>query len=161
MSPIILVPLPPFVTYRASMLPREKTGTVKRDFRYRVFDAEWVFLVFGVWCADVRKRRIMWRLPSRVRSGLAEIGVKPLKIETIRSLITRQQRGSNIPRGIEWRFPRQNFWVLRITQLMGRLTHVGSKQGAFHQKATCLETEMKSFGSTIYHYDSVIHNGTC
>jgi hypothetical protein len=41
-----------------------------------VFEAEWIFLVFGRWYADVRERFIMWRLPRRARIGLAEIGVK-------------------------------------------------------------------------------------
>jgi hypothetical protein len=77
-SPAMLVPLPPVVTYRASMLLREKAGTPESNFWWRVFEAEWVVLVFGRWCADVRERHIMWRLPSRARSGLAEIGVKNL-----------------------------------------------------------------------------------
>ena len=77
-SPAMLVPLPPVVTYRASMLLREKAGTAESNFWWRVFEAEWVVLVFGRWCADVRERNIMWRLPGRARSGLAEIGVKNL-----------------------------------------------------------------------------------
>jgi hypothetical protein len=72
----MLVPLPLMVTYRASMLLREKAGTIESGFWCRVFEAGWAVLVFGRWSADIRERHIMWRLPNHARSGLAEIGVK-------------------------------------------------------------------------------------
>jgi hypothetical protein len=64
--------------YRARMLLWEKAGMSECDFFWRVFESEWVVLVFGRWCADVRERQIMWRLPSRARSEFAEIGIKNL-----------------------------------------------------------------------------------
>jgi hypothetical protein len=60
------------------MLLWEKAGISECDFFWRVFESKWVVLVFGRWCADVRERQIMWRLPSRALSGLAEIGIKNL-----------------------------------------------------------------------------------
>jgi hypothetical protein len=43
-----------------------------------VFEAEWVFLVLGSWCGDVREHDIMWRLSGRASGEIAEIGVKNL-----------------------------------------------------------------------------------
>jgi hypothetical protein len=96
-------------------------------------------------------------LHHRVNGSCRATGV----IEAIRSLITRQQRDSSIPRGLGCRFPRRTLWVLQIALLMGRLTHVGSKQGAFHQEVTCIKREMTSLGSTVYRHDGVIQYGTC
>jgi hypothetical protein len=82
----MLVPLPQVVTYRANMLLRDKAGTPERDFWRRMFEAEWVVLVFGRCCADMRERNIMWRLPSRARSILAESGVKNIFQQSPHSL---------------------------------------------------------------------------
>jgi hypothetical protein len=50
----MMVPIPPVVTYRASMLLSEKKGTPEYDFWWRVMEVEWVVLVFGRWCADIK-----------------------------------------------------------------------------------------------------------
>jgi hypothetical protein len=64
-SPLMMVLIPPAVTYRANMLLSEKEGTPEYDLWWRVMEVEWVVLVFGRWCADIQERAIMWRLPAR------------------------------------------------------------------------------------------------
>jgi hypothetical protein len=77
-SPLVMVPIPPVVTYRASMLLSEKKGTPEYDFWWKVMEVEWVVLIFGRWCADIQERTIMWRLPVRARRGLDKLKVENL-----------------------------------------------------------------------------------
>jgi hypothetical protein len=77
-SPLMMVPIPSVVTYRASMLLSEKEGTFECDFWWRVLEVEWVVLVFGRWCVDIQERTIMWRLPVRESRGLDELKVENL-----------------------------------------------------------------------------------
>jgi hypothetical protein len=75
-SPLMMVPIPPVVTYRASMLLSEKKGTPEYDFWWRSMEVEWAVLVFGRWCADIQERTIMWLLPVRARRYLDELKVE-------------------------------------------------------------------------------------
>jgi hypothetical protein len=74
--------------------PAGEGGTPESDFWWRVFEAKWFFLVFGRWCVDIRERNIMWRLPIRACSELAEIGVKnilhlsPYSLEEVQLWLT-------------------------------------------------------------------------
>jgi hypothetical protein len=74
----MMVAIPPVVTYRSRMILSEKEGTPEYEFWQRFMEVEWVFLVFGRWCADIQERAIMWRLPVRARRGLEELKVENL-----------------------------------------------------------------------------------
>jgi hypothetical protein len=69
------VPLPPVVTYKASQLLRRAEDTIEGRFWWLVFESEWTVLVFARWCADIRQRRLMWRLPVRARDNITKMGV--------------------------------------------------------------------------------------
>jgi hypothetical protein len=69
------VPLPPVVTYKASQLLSRKNDTIEGRFWWLVFESEWTVLVFARWCADIRQRRLMWRLPARARDNITTMGV--------------------------------------------------------------------------------------
>jgi hypothetical protein len=77
----MFVALPPIVTYRASRLLQLSNLTeVETEYWWRVFEAEWVVMVFCRFCADMSQRRLMWRLPARARRGINEMGVEKLLI---------------------------------------------------------------------------------
>jgi hypothetical protein len=64
----IFVAFPPIVTYRASrLLKRSNLSEVETEYWWRVFEAEWIAIVFCRFCADMSQRRLMWRLPARSR----------------------------------------------------------------------------------------------
>jgi hypothetical protein len=67
----MFVPLPPFLTYRASRLIE---GGNDLEYWHTVFEAEWVVLVLSRWCTDIIQRRIMWRLPGQARAGIETMG---------------------------------------------------------------------------------------
>jgi hypothetical protein len=85
----MFVALPPIVTYRASrILQRSNLNEVETEYWWRVFEAEWVAMVFSRFCADMSQRRLMWRLPARARRGINEMGVEKLFIGSPDGLAT-------------------------------------------------------------------------
>ena len=75
-SSLIMVPIPPVFTNRASMLLSEKYGTLEYDLLWKLMEVEWVVLVFGCWCADIQERAIIWKLLMGARRGLDELKVE-------------------------------------------------------------------------------------
>jgi hypothetical protein len=71
----MFVPLPPFLTYRASYLIEDSRDSA---YWHAVFEAEWVTLVLSRWCADILQRGIMWRLPGQARAGIDTMGIVKL-----------------------------------------------------------------------------------
>ena len=76
------VPLPPIVTYKASQLLHRMSNTPEGRFWWLVFESEWTVLVFARWCSDVRQRKLMWRLPARLRENLTTMGVDQLVLDS-------------------------------------------------------------------------------
>jgi hypothetical protein len=74
----MFAPLPPCVTYRASLLLSGDAAHPESPFWWLVFESEWVVLLFGLWCSDIQKRGLMWRLPQRGRAGVQTIGTDRL-----------------------------------------------------------------------------------
>jgi hypothetical protein len=69
------VPLPPVLTYRASILLE---NTPEGKFWWQVFEVEWTVLVFSHWCNDLAQRSLMWVLPRRIRENIDTMGVDRL-----------------------------------------------------------------------------------
>jgi hypothetical protein len=74
----MFVPIPPCVTYRASRLLSGDAAHPDSPFWWLVFESEWVVLLFGRWCSDIKQRGLMWRLPQRGRAGVQTIGTDRL-----------------------------------------------------------------------------------
>jgi hypothetical protein len=72
------VPIPLFVTYRASRLLGGAWQQAETPFWCLVFESEWSTLLLGRWCTDIQQRGIMWRLPLRGRPGVTTMGVAKL-----------------------------------------------------------------------------------
>jgi hypothetical protein len=66
------VPSPPVVAYRGSALIRED------PLHWTIFRTEWTALVFGRWIADIHFRGLLWRLPSKVRAWVNQLGIATL-----------------------------------------------------------------------------------
>jgi hypothetical protein len=47
-----------------------------------VFESEWTVLFFARWCSDVRQRKLMWRLPARLRENVTTMGVDQLFLDS-------------------------------------------------------------------------------
>jgi hypothetical protein len=78
-SPQMFVPLPPCLAYRGSQLiGRDRYAGRETRFWWRVFESEWVALVFSRWCTDIVQRRIMWHLPQRALQGIRAMRVEAL-----------------------------------------------------------------------------------
>ena len=54
----------------------------RRSILVVVFESEWTVLVFARWCSDVRQRKLMWRLPARLRENLTTMGVDQLVLDS-------------------------------------------------------------------------------
>jgi hypothetical protein len=76
------VPLPPLVTYKASQLLHRMSKTPEGRFWRLVFESEWTVLFFARWCSDIRQRKLMWRLPARLRENLTTMGVDQLFLDS-------------------------------------------------------------------------------
>jgi hypothetical protein len=71
----MFVPLPPFLTFRASYLIEDSRDSA---YWHAVFEAEWVTLVLSRWCADILQRGIIRRLPGQARAGIDTMGIVKL-----------------------------------------------------------------------------------
>jgi hypothetical protein len=78
----MLVPLPPIFTYKASQLLHRMSTTPEGRFWWLVFESEWPVLFFARWCSDVRQRKLLWRLPARLRENLTTMGVDQLVLDS-------------------------------------------------------------------------------
>jgi hypothetical protein len=54
----------------------------RRLIWWLVFESEWTVLFFVRWCSDVRQRKLMWRLPARLRKNLTTMGVEQLVLDS-------------------------------------------------------------------------------
>ena len=77
-SLLLYLPIPLVFTYKAPRLLTGNPDSADSHFWWRVFETEWTVLLFGRWCADIRQRKLMWRLPPRGRTNLDVLGVSQL-----------------------------------------------------------------------------------